>query len=47
VQWQKFENFMNQAENTLNNSQANTQPNKQGTGSVYTLPNGQKVQVIQ
>jgi hypothetical protein len=45
-QWQKFQNFMTQAESTM----SATQSGEQGSapkGTIITLPNGQKVQVIQ
>jgi hypothetical protein len=51
VQWQKFQKFMTDAENTLNSSQSASQNTQQGTeapvGTIITLPNGQKVQVVQ
>lgn len=50
-QWQKFQNFMTDAENTLHSSQSPSQDAQQGTqapaGTIITLPNGQKVQVVQ
>jgi len=45
-QWQKFENFMNQAESTLNT--VNNVQNQQGSvqsGSIITLPDGSRVRV--
>jgi len=51
-QWKKFQNFMTQAEDTMSATQ-NPSSSKQGsqsqvpTGSIITLPNGQKVQVVQ
>ena len=41
-QWQKFQNFMYQAENTM----SATQQSGQGSGSTFVLPDGRKVQVV-
>lgn len=41
-QWQKFQNFMYQAENTM----SATQQAGQGNGSTFVLPDGRKVQVV-
>ncbi len=46
-QWQKFQNFMYQAENTMSATQQQSQQGSIQNGQVYTLPNGQKVQVVQ
>jgi hypothetical protein len=47
-QWQKFQTFMYQAENTMSATQTQQgSSNGQGTGSIITLPNGQKVQIVQ
>ena len=50
VQWQKFENFMTKAENVLGSepqSQQGSGQNVNSQGQIYTLPDGEKVQVVQ
>jgi hypothetical protein len=44
-QWQKFQDFMSQAENTMNTSQPQ-QGSGKPVGSIITLPDGTKVQVV-
>ena len=50
-QWQKFQTFMSQAENTLSATQPQSQQQTQEGGNqngsyMITLPNGQKAEVI-
>jgi hypothetical protein len=46
TQWQRFQDFMTKAENTISATQS-VQQGSAPQGSVITLPNGQKAEIIQ
>ena len=50
-QWQRFQTFMAEAESTLDATKPASTQSQQGSsqvnGSIITLPNGQRVQIVQ